>query len=198
MIKTIFQMVHYLCWLMFSLLILLCFSCTFNSQANNLENDASQESRKAILKVSTMAGDTSYPHGQILNMKLYDNMDVEFDFYFPYSPERVGKKFTTELKKGKISLENYNQIISILNQPDIRLSDNYYAPGKIMSVDSSVKKTVIILSENNEKKIVLEENDSHLHLKNKSGIYPASLIKLLELVERLNLELRKEIDPNSR
>jgi hypothetical protein len=186
----------------FKLVFLVCLFLLNSScarfQANEYENSFLFANKKVILEVSTKAGETSYPQGQILDMRLYNDMEVEFDFYLPNTPERVGLKFTSEMKKGELTLEAFDQILSLLGKPDLLSASNYYKPSRSMSVDSSVKKIVNISYAGNEKQIVLEENDSHLHLKEKSIIYPESLLKLLELTEKTNKELRRQIDPESR
>jgi hypothetical protein len=188
-------------WLYYNLniIVLILFfggGCSLFNNAN--AEPKSLYLRKVILEINSNASDSSFPQGQTLDIRLYDNMAVEFDFYLPNTPERVGMKFTKETKVDKLSQANFDKIISLINESSLLNAKSYYEPVRRMSVDSFIKKTVIIKANDNEKRIVLEERDSHLHLKDKTNIYPESLIKLLELVEKTNKELRKKIDPESR
>lgn len=154
--------------------------------------------KEVILTVTTNASESSFPRGEILDIRLYSNNEVEFDFYLPHTPERVFMKFSSEKKKGKLNEEDFDKIKSLLIEPDLVNAQTYYAPLRKSSIDSFVKKTVIFKVNNQEKIIVLEERDSHLNLEEKLNIYPESLIKLLEEVEDVNKKLRQQIDPESR
>jgi hypothetical protein len=187
----------YVKFLMVVLLFWTTNSCRF-STINQSGNEPLLVERKVILEIITDASESSYPSGKILDIKLYNNKTVEFDFYLPNTPDRIGMKFTSEKKEAKINQEDFIEIDSLLRKSDLVNAKNYYAPSRHMSVDSFMKKTITFKVENQEKTIVLEERDSHLHLEEKSDLYPTSLIKLLELTEEVNKNLRKQIDPESR
>ena len=172
-------------------------NCTFSAN-NQVQNQKLLAEKELILEVITNASESSYPRGKVLDIRLYNDKEVEFDFYPPNTPDRIGMKFTSEKKDAKLSQEDFDEINSLLSKSDLLYAKNYYAPSRRSSFDSTVKKTVNFKVENQEKIIVLEERDSHLHLEEKSSVYPASLIKLLEVVEDVNRKLRKQIDSESR
>jgi hypothetical protein len=192
------------------LIIVLFFWITSNCaffQHNTFDNQSSLTEKKVILEVTTIASESSYPSGKILDFRLYNNTEVEFDFYPPNTPDRVGMKFAAEKKEAKLSQDDFDKITSFLSKSDLLTADNVYLPRRIspMSIDSSVKKIIALRYVNQEKQIILEENDSHLYLSDappnftvKPNLYPKSLIELLELVNTINKKLRKEIDPESR
>lgn len=154
--------------------------------------------KEVILEIITDAGESSYPRGKILDIRLYNNKEVEFDYYPPNTPDRVGMKFMSYRKDAKLDQEDFDLINSLISQSDLLNAKNYYAPSRHSSIDSTVKKTINLRAGIEEKTIILEERDSHLHLEEKSNMYPPSLIRLLEVVEDINRKLRKQIDPNSR
>lgn len=172
-----------------------------NNCISSLQNSASNlrttENKNLILEVMSETSKTVYPSGKILEARLYDNKEVEFDFYLPNTPDRVGMPFTSEKKSAKLSQEDFDKIKFLLGKSDLLNAKNSYAPIERI-LDATIKKTVSFKFGTQGKIIVLEENDSHLHLEEKSNLYPASLIRLLELVEDINKRLRKQIDPESR
>lgn len=153
--------------------------------------------RVLLLEIFNETSETVYPRGRTLELMLYNNSDLEFDYYSPNTPERVGIPFTTERKIGKCSQKDFENLVFYLEQEDLSTSKEIYLPTK-RSMDSSIKKLIKFKYENKEKTIIIEENDNHIHLNEKKGVFPSSLIKLLELSERINKELRKEINTDSR
>lgn len=151
-----------------------------------------------LLEIETDASETVYPLGKTLDLRVYGNRQVEFDFYLPNTPDRVGLPFTSERRKTKLSQEDFDNLKTLLDKSDLVNANSYYAPSRRVAIDARVKKTVIFKMGNQQKTIVLEENDSHLNFRKKSDVYPSSLIRLLELIEDINRKLRKQIDPESR
>lgn len=197
MVKILFEC-RYLLIPAFLVLASLSISCSF-AETDTLQNKV-LPGNSVILEVTTDASATSYPSGHILDMRLHENMTVEFDFYPPNTPERVGKKPTFETKKDKLNQHDYNQITSLLDSLDLSNANDYYGPIRATSVDSFVKRNVLISYKGRKKSIILEERDSHLHLNEKSDLdlYPPPLIKLLEMIDDMNRDLRKHIDSQSR
>lgn len=191
--KSFFRYQHFFKMIFLILLFLLNGNCSI-FQVNKYTDNTLPVKKGVILEVITEAGETSYPPGQVLDLKLYDNKEVEFDFYKPDTPDRIGIQFSSERKQSTISQEDFNEIKSLLNNSDLLNAKNYYAPSINISVDSRIKKIITFKAVNQEKNIVLEERDSHLHLKEKLGKYPESLVMLLEKVENINRELRKHVD----
>ncbi len=195
MVKILFEC-RYLLIPAFFVFASLSVSCSF-LETDTFQNKVLPENT-VILEVTTDASATSYPSGHILDMRLYENMKVEFDFYPPNTPERLGEKLTLETKKDKLNQHDYHQITSLLDSLDLSSANDYYGPSRTTSVDSFVKRHVLISYNGRKKSIILEERDSHLHLNEKSDLYPPPLIKLLEMIDDLNRDLRKHIDPQSR
>ena len=134
-------------------------------------------------------------------------MEAEFDFYPPNTPERVGMEFKAERRKAKLTAADFEKFIELINQPDLLDAKKTYSPRRIspMSVDSEVKKIVTLRRGTQEKEIILEEGECRLYLDGapsyvvaKSELYPVSLVKLLKFVDSVNIDMRKQIDPNSR
>ena len=181
-----------------SRLLLLVLAIDGCSQSAGNQKNTGPAGGKAILEVQSYAPDTSYPRGNILDIRLYQNRRVEFDFYPPNTPDRLGMKFSVERLESMLSEAQFDKFVSLLNASDLGAAALDYPPSRTSSTDSFIRKTVTYRIGEAEKKVSLEERDSHLHLSEKSEVYPRSLISLLELVEEVNRQLRREIDPKSR
>lgn len=185
---------HLICGFLF--VVLLISGCISQIQ-NDTNTVIMQENKDLLLEITTEASETVYPPGKTLDFRLFSNREIEFDFYPPNTPDRIGMRFTSEKKSAKLSQEDFDKIIPLLNKSDLIGAKNYYPPSK-RGLDATVKKTIRLKFVSKEKTVILEENDSHLHLKEKLDLYPASLVKLLEIVEEVNKKLRRQIDPESR
>lgn len=170
-------------------------SCQPNGQ---FWNSTAITEKYQLLEVQTDASETSYPSGKILEIRLYSNKEVEFDYYPPYTAQRNRTASRFERKMAMLTDEDFDEIKSILSKPDLVNAKDYYGPSRETGIDSSVRKTVTFGTDNQKKVIVLEERDSDLHLEEKSTTYPPSLTRLLQLVESINRNLRKRIEVESR
>jgi len=191
------------------LVIVVFFLATTNCVSFQNDNSARQiimPEKKVLLEIATISTETSYPHGEVLDIRLYNTKEVEFDFYPPHTPERLGMKFTIEKKKTKLSQEDFDKLTSLLRESDLLNAKDRYDPRRIspMSVDSTIRKNITFTSSGRDKRIVVEEYDSRLFLDDvptyitaKPNIYPKSLIELLKTVEVINRRLRVQIDPAS-
>ena len=191
------------------LVIVVFFLATSNCVSFQNDNSARQiimPEKKVLLEIATISTETSYPHGEVLDIRLYNTKEVEFDFYPPHTPERLGMKFTIEKKKTKLSQEDFDKLTSLLRESDLLNAKDRYDPRRIspMSVDSTIRKNITFTSSGRDKRIVVEEYDSRLFLDDvptyitaKPNIYPKSLIELLKTVEVINRRLRVQIDPAS-
>ena len=191
------------------LVIVVFFLATTNCVSFQNDNSARQiimPEKKVLLEIATISTETSYPHGEVLDIRLYNTKEVEFDFYPPHTPERLGMKFTIEKKKTKLSQEDFDKLTSLLRESDLLNAKDQYDPRRIspMSVDSTIRKNITFTSSGRDKRIVVEEYDSRLFLDDvptyitaKPNIYPKSLIELLKTVEVINRRLRVQIDPAS-
>ncbi len=171
--------------------------CAFSFQ-NKFGNQTLPIGKEVILEVKTNASRSVYPSGETLDIKLYNNKEVEFDFYPPNTPDRVGIPFSYEREKARLDEEDFKKITDLLGKQDLVRANSSYQPNNYRSVDATVKKIIVFKIGSEEKTIVLEENDSHLHLEEKSNVYPTSLIQLLNVITGINKKLRVEIDPDSR
>src|SRR5918911_3332038 len=165
-------------------------SCSQSEVISKQENHATAPaSQKSLLEVSTEASNTVYPPGETLDLRLYETGEVEYDYYPPPNPSRVGEPFRAVRKRTKLSTEEVEHIQDILNKPDLSNAKAEYPPIKPI-LDSYIVKIVAYNDQGRERRIVLRENDSHLLLDKKEGVYPKSLIELLKLVQKINEDLR--------
>lgn len=171
--------------------------CGFSFQ-DKYGNQTSPFEKEVILEVKTNSSKSVYPSGKTLDIKLYNNKGVEFDFYPPNAPDIVGIPFSYKREKTQLDEEDFRKITELLGKSDLISANNSYQPTNDRSVDATVKKIITFKVGTQEKTIVLDENDSHLHLKENSNVYPTSLIQLLNVITSINKKLRGQIDPNSR
>jgi hypothetical protein len=165
--------------------------CNQSSPAAFQERDgiANPAARQALLEVSTAASSTVYPPGETLDLRLYENGEAEFDYYLPPNPNRVGEPFKPVRRHAKLSAEEVGRIKTLLAGPDLSSAKAEYLPTQGM-IDSYTVKTITYNDAGRERRIVLRENDSHLLLDKKEGVYPESLIELLKLIQNINDSLR--------
>jgi len=179
-------------------IVILLLFCGSGCDANgNIADSSSAANNRVILEVVSETSETVYPRGKILVLRLYDNSVAQFDFYPPNTPDRVGMPFESSLNRRSISQDKLASIVAYMDSLNFSQLRDVYEP-TLRPSDAFIKETINLQSGSKTKKIVLEENDSHLHLDQKSESYGAALVILLRFVEKLNLELRKEMDPNSR
>ena len=121
---------------------------------------------------------------------MFNNAEIEFDYFLEYGPDRVGIPFSSEIKGSAITKEQLDKFKSLLEKLDSENLKSQYTPTQGI-IDSHITVTVSYESRTGMKQIILEENDSHLNLE-KTNIYPSSLIKLMELVYQIYYDNRKQ------
>lgn len=183
------------------IVVLVCFAvsmggCSVADTKSNVSIAPAVE-RNLLLEVKTETSATVYPSGRTLDLRLYDNREVEFDFYLPNTPDRIGKPFESERRRSHITDKEFEDFLLLLNQTRHMGGKDFYAATQRV-LDATIRKTITLDGDKSSRVIILEENDSHLHLREKGAIYPPPLLNLLELVENTNRRLRKEINPESR
>lgn len=185
--------------LTYVLLFFLFVACSCSSLSNQgLEESNRIINKSLLLEVLSETSETVYPKGKILELRLYNDKNVEFDYYPPNTPDRIGLPFIPERKTAKLFQEDFDEIKSLLCDSALLNSANVYPPKIKRVLDATIKKSLTLNCGNQEKAILLEENDSHLHFEEKVGVYPTSLIKLLAISEKINKKLRIEINSESR
>ena len=167
--------------------------CASSNTASSKQEDKTVDpaGRKVLLEVSTEASKTVYPPGETLDLRLYETGEAEYDYYTPPNPSKVGEPFKAVRRQARLSTEEVERVRNILNEPTLSDSKAEYLPTKPI-LDSSVVKVVVYNNQGRERRIVLKENDSHLLLDRKGGVYPAPLIELLKLVQKINEDLRRK------
>lgn len=147
--------------------------------------------KELLFEVLTDASMSVYPPGKTLTLRAFSNGDVEFDFYFPHTPDRPGYPFRSEIKNGNITGEQLETFKSLLKEIDSESSNTEYKPTRLM-MDAWVIVTLKYRSKTDMKQIILKENDSHLHLE-QTGKYPPALTKLLSLAKEISWAQRRKL-----
>lgn len=155
-------------------------------QSPNTGNRIPTLEKEKLLEVKIQAFGPIYPPGETLVLRVFNNSEVEFDYYPPYTPKSVGKPFQSTLKSSTISAERLVEFRKALVKLESENSKDVYDPTKPI-LDSKVEITVLYRSTTGWKRIVINENDSHMHSQ-RSDVYPFGLIKLMELVDKTNIE----------
>jgi hypothetical protein len=65
-------------------------------------------------------------------------------------------------------------------------------------LDARIEVTLLVIDGDTRKRIVLQENHSHLILEKKDGVYPPSLLKLLRFIQEKSRALRKATEMRSK
>lgn len=175
--------------LVLSLSLLLLVGCATGSNGAGGASDSN--GRSVLLEVSTEASQTVYPPGRTLDLRLYESGEAEFDFYTRRDPMQPGAPFKAELRRVRLDAEEIERLRQLLADPRLSAARAEYGPTKPI-LDSWVVTVVDFNRGGQQQRITLKENDSHLLLDRKGGVYPEPLIELLRLVGKINLELRNK------
>ncbi|MBA2335314.1 MAG: hypothetical protein H0V90_10305 [Blastocatellia bacterium] len=137
-----------------------------------------------ILEMYTESKYSVYPPGKILNIKVYESGQAEYDHY----PARQTKgKF--DIKRTGFSLTDVElEKIRSLTTKTLKTSGDSYGP-TVPILDAAIETTLVLSMSGNQRKILLTENHSNLILEKKKGIYPESLLDLLLFIQKKNDEL---------
>ncbi|MEP6849078.1 MAG: hypothetical protein ABI999_09495 [Acidobacteriota bacterium] len=176
-----------------SLLIVFIFaSLAFSASCSSSRyTNATNGDERLLLEVVSESEGPVYPPGKTLTLRLYSDAAIEFDFFPQYGPDLAGVPFRTELKRSAITGEQFDAFLTIFDKMRFDEPKTMYTPTRRI-LDSKIRVTVNYLSDNAMKKIIIEENDSHVHLES-SGVYPDSLVQLLKLVDAVYWEKRKAL-----
>lgn len=132
-----------------------------------------------ILEMYTKSEYSVYPPGKVLNMKIYESGQAEYDHYPSES-----QKGEFELKRTAFALSvDELEMIRRLVDETLRSSRESYGP-TVPIVDASIQTTLNLERGGRQKKIILNENHSNLILEKKKGVYPESLLNLLTFIQK--------------
>lgn len=179
--------------------LLASIGCQSNKSAEQGSTDAGVASRKPvqqpsanvrstetqILEIRTEGKYVVYPHGEFLNMRLFDSGRMEYD-YFP--PQGAEQPFSLERRETTLPKDEFERIKGYLVDPTLRAAKPEYEP-TVPILDAAIETSILFISQGSAKKIVLKENHSNLILEKKGGIYPKALLELLLLVQEINRRL---------
>lgn len=142
-----------------------------------------------LLEMITDASDSVYPPGKSLDLRVYESGKTEFDNYSPDELHKV-EPATPQLKQTTINSEQLSAIRAVLNKLNSGNPKSTYPPTERI-FDARIVTTITYKSNEGMKTIILQENDSHLHLEKKKHIYPQPLIELLNLSYKIGASVRK-------
>ena len=143
-----------------------------------------------VCEITSESWGPVYPPGKVLLLRAYSKGDFEFDFCPEYVPDRAGIPFKSEIRKSVMSASELQSLQSAIEKLKASPLQTDYGPGTRI-LDSRVAVTVSFPTDSGVTKIVVNENDSHLHLE--SGRYPAALKRLLELADEIHFNRRKKL-----
>jgi hypothetical protein len=173
------------------ILIFVSFLALGCDSVHSVSGTGETKEKKMLLEVMNEATETIYPPGKTLTLRVFNNAEVEFDYYLPYTPERVGIPFSSEIRKTTITKEQLATIESLLKEIYSENPKTRYTPTQPM-LDSHITVTLKYESKTGLKQIVMEENDSRLHLE-KTNAYSPALTKLMSLVYEIYFDNRKRL-----
>lgn len=153
-------------------------NCSGQIPTANQENESASTSKELLLEVYTKSEGMTHPRGVVLDIRLYSNGEAEFGYYM--TPAR--NQSTT--KTIKLPSDDFVGLKALIESEDLLNAKDFYGPTVELS-DAMTTTTVRIKRNKHERKIVLHETDTGLHLDRKKAVYPVSLIKLLSLIEEM-------------
>ncbi len=136
------------------------------------------------LDVVTTALGMAYPkEGDILQIRLYDSGEFEYDDFPDYDPPRAtARNIKIERKKAKLNLAARDEIFEIVESAEfLNLLPRYKSPSS--HFDTSWTTTVRYKGRSGEKIVVLENVWDVQHMPELRKEFPAILLQLLEKIE---------------
>ena len=150
-------------FLIFFSLVCIIFTVILGSQYipwDSLNTD-SLEGKSILFEVTSNAKGPIYPPDKTLILRVFNNAGVEFDYYLPYGPDRVGIPFSSEIKSSKINQENLNEFKSLLETIGSE-SKRHYKPTENI-VDAKITITINYYSKNGIKQIITKHYCIYYH-----------------------------------
>ncbi|HEX8278887.1 MAG TPA: hypothetical protein VF540_09340 [Segetibacter sp.] len=144
------------------------------------------ERREMLLEVYTKTEGMVDPSGTLLEFRLYSTGEAEAEYFLPSSPQARTSNSTVR-KNIILKKDVFDQLNGLIKSPDF-INAKSYNSSSIPVSDASTTTTISFKSVTGEKRILLKESDTTLHLENKDNVYPKSLIELLKLIEKLRNE----------
>ncbi len=162
---------------------------------NSRNSSVETKNMETLLEVHTQTSGMVYPQGTILEIKLYSTGEAEMDYYLTpsnYVPTNDRTPTKTQRKNVLLEANDFQTLKNLTETVDFMKAKSQYPPSFSGLSDVSTTTTIISKYKNELKKIVLEETDSSLHLEKKKGVYPESLINLLDLIKKQRLRYEKD------
>ena len=174
-------------------------SCNRKSSATLVENNINTNRKIAVndnsekeilLEVYTNSEGMVDPSGMLLDLRLYSTGEVDYENYLN---SLNGGDTYKKLRKGvMLNKENFEELKKLIEMPDFVKAKTRFKSTMFFS-DVLTTTTIVFKYKGKEKKITLEETDTHLHLDKKKDVYPKSLITLLQLITKVKIDLERSV-----